>query len=337
MCRIVFYNKINRIHRMSMLSDLSNRLQMSTITDAVTDMYHTMYDKLNKVKDVFSKDPEILPNKEPIKEEGYVDPPIKTPESTIEIMKAIGINIKNTVWEYIVQWFIIIVSICLASLVANDMIIYASPIRAFFFVFTLFFSITFLPCAFLVGFYYLLKKGYDLYNYYLSSVEPKPPKSFPMIFAILPITTHYSNSQFIRFLLWAFAYQKSPHMPERMIEENVRLEEVMKNYWNDLNSSFEYIAKIEKTPPFSTLYNNIKAKLTIKGMHPIQIPGYPFPQDNLQQQAPPVLSHGNAQPEQQPFMLPQATPQPLPPTISSAQQQQQQQQPVPQTVQQQQQ
>jgi hypothetical protein len=62
-----------------------------------------------------------------------------------------------------------------------------------------------------------------------------------------------------------------------MTEENVRLEEVMTKYWNDLNSSFEYIAKIEKTPPFSTFRGIIKEKLTVNGMHPIQIKGYPFP------------------------------------------------------------
>jgi hypothetical protein len=217
---------------------------------------------------------------------------------------------------------LIILYICLASLVANDMIIYAPFIRAFFFAFTLFFSITFVPCAFLVGFYYLLKKGYDYYNHYLSSVVPKPSKSFPMIFAILPLTTHYSNSPFIRFLLWAFAYQKSPHMPERMIEENARLEEVMKNYWNDLNSSFEYIAKIEKTEPFSTLYNNIKAKLTVKGMHPIQIgEGNQVPTNHSQQK---------------PFELPQAQQQ-QPPQLPQTVMQQQQQQQLPQTVMQQQQ
>jgi hypothetical protein len=256
---------------------------MSTIKDVVTDIYHTMHDKLNKVKDIFLKDPEILPMKEPVKDEGYVDPPAPapaptpTPTTPTEIASATFINIWNYLKDYGLKFAMVIIYIYLASLVANDMIIYAAPIRAVFFVFTLFFSITFLPYAVLVGLYYLILKGYDLYNYHLSSVDPKPSKSFPMIFAILPLTTYYSDSQFIRFLLWAFAYQKSPNDDKRMTEENVRLEEVMTKYWNDLNSSFEYIAKIEKTPPFSTFRGIIKEKLTVNGMHPIQIKGYPFP------------------------------------------------------------
>jgi hypothetical protein len=273
-----------------MLSKLSNALQMSTIKDAVTDMYHTMYHKLNKVKDVLSKDPEILPTKEaPIKDEGYVSPTLaSTPVSTStpkddvtrtsvsvgDIMIAAFTNIFNYIWDYGLKLALIIFYIALASLVANDMIIYAAPIRAFFFIFTLFFSVTLLPCAIIIAFYYLLLKGYDYYNYNLSSVKPKPSRCFPMIFAILPLTTYYSESPFIRFFLWAFMYQKSPDDDERMRTENERLSTIMKNYWNELNGSFEYIAKIEKTPPFSTLYNNIREKLTIKGMHPIQLPDY---------------------------------------------------------------
>jgi len=271
----------------SVLSEIKNSLEASSIKDTVMNMFNKVKDVFLKdpeilpmkepVKDVLSKDPEILPMKETVKKEGYEDPLDKTPKSAIEIIQAIGINIKNTTWEYVVQWGTIIIYIYLACLVANDMIIYAPPIRAVFFVFTLVSSIYFLPYAVLVGLYYLILKGYDLYNYHLSSVDPKPSKSFPMVFAILPLTTYYSDSQFVRFLLWAFAYQKSPNDDKRMTEENVRLEEVMTKYWNDLNSSFEYIAKIEKTPPFSTFRGIIKEKLTVNGMHPIQIKGYPFP------------------------------------------------------------
>ena len=181
---------------------------------------------------------------------------------------------------------LIIFYIALASLVANDMIIYAPPIRAFFFIFTLFFSVTLLPCAIIIAFYYLLLKGYDYYNYNLSSVKPEPSRCFPMIFAILPLTTYYSESSFIRFFLWAFMYQKSPDDDTRMLIENDRLSTIMKNYWNELNGSFEYIAKIEKTAPFSTLYKNIKEKLTINGMHPIRIPKYALPSTNVQQTVP---------------------------------------------------
>jgi hypothetical protein len=261
----------------SVLSEISNRLQISSIKDAVTDAYDTMFHKLNKVKDVFSKqDPEILPKiiKEaaPVKDEGYVSPvaPAK-PKTPGEIFKATLIKIKDFIWEYGSKLLIIMFYLYLASLVANDMIIYAAPIRAFFFIFTLFVTTTFFPAAIAVAFYYLLKKGYDYYNQNLSSATVKPPLCFPMIYAILPLTTYYPTSPFVRFFLWIFMYQKSDK-PERMKKENERLEIIMKNYWNDLNGSFEYLDKIKDTPPFKDFYEIIEKKLTIEGMHPIQKP-----------------------------------------------------------------
>ena len=263
---------------MSILSEISSTLQMSTIKDSVVEMYHTMFNKLNKVKDAFSKEPTILPiikETASVKDEGYASPPTPAepakPKTSGEIIKATLINIKNAVWEYGSKLLMIMFYLYLASLVANDMIIYAAPIRAFFFVFTLFFTVTLAPCAFFVALYYLLKKGYDYYNQNLSSADVKPPLSFPMIFAILPLTTYYPTSPFVRFFLWAFMYQKSDK-PERMEKENKRLEIIMKNYWNDLNGSFEYIEKIKETPPFKKWYGIIEEKLTIEGMHPIQKP-----------------------------------------------------------------
>lgn len=258
----------------SVLSEISNRLQISSIKDAVTDIYDTMFHKLNKVKDVFSKpDPEMLPKiiKEaaPVKDEGYVSP--AKPKTPGEIIKATLTNIKDVVWDYGFKFIVIAFYIMLASLVANDMIIYAAPIRAFFFLFTLFFTSTIFPCAIAVAFYYLLKKGYDYYNQNLSSATVKPPLCFPMIFAILPLTTYYPTSPFVRFFLWIFMYQKSDK-PGRMEKENKRLEIIMSQYWNDLNGSFEYLDKIKDTPPFKDLYEIIEKKLTIEGMHPIQQP-----------------------------------------------------------------
>ena len=257
----------------SILSEISSTLQPSSIKDAVVDMYHTMFNKLNDVKDTFSKKvPEILPiiKDAPVKDEGYADPPA-IPKTGLEIAKTTGIKIGSTLFKYGSALFIIMFYFYLASLVANDMIIYAAPIRAFFFVFTLFFTVTLFPCAIVVALYYLLKKGYDYYNQNLSSATVKPPLGFPMIFAILPLTTYYPTSPFVRFLLWAFMYQKSDK-PERMEKENVRLKTIMENYRNDLHSSFEYLEKIKTTPPFSNLYEMIEKKLTIEGMHPIRKP-----------------------------------------------------------------
>ena len=259
----------------SILSEIKNTLETSSIKDAVVNMYHDTINKLSKVKDVFVKkeEPEILPtivkDAKPVKDEGYASP--AKPKTPGEIIKATLTNIKNVVWDYLFKFIVSFFYIMLASLVANDMIIYAAPIRAFFFLFTLFFTTTIFPCAIVVAIYYLLKKGYDYYNQYLSSAKDKPLKCFPMIFAILPLTTYYPTSPFIRFFLWIFMYQKSDK-PERMEKENERLEDIMKKYWDDLNGSFEYLDKIKDTPPFKNFYEIVEKKLTIEGMHPIQKP-----------------------------------------------------------------
>jgi hypothetical protein len=159
--------------------------------------------------------------------------------------------------------------VLLASLVANDMIMYSPVIRAFFFVFTLFVTYTFIPYAFFLTCYYALRKGYDYYHQNLSSEIVKPHKSFPMLFAILPLTTYYPSSPFVRFLLWAFMYQKSDNL-DRMEKENKRLTTVMTDYWNSLNQSFDYLDKIKSTEPFSRLYNLNKEHLTVDYMHPIK-------------------------------------------------------------------
>jgi hypothetical protein len=257
------------------LSEIKNTLQTLSIKDSVVDMYQTTITKLSEVKDVFLKkeNPEILPkivkDAKPVKDEGYASPP--KPKTSKEIIIATLTKVKDTLWEYGLKFFFIFFYIMLASFVANDMIMYAAPIRAFFFIFTWFFTSTLFPCAFFVALYYLLKRGYDYYNKNLSSAKDKPPQSFPTIFAILPLTTYYPTSPFIRFFLWIFMYQKSDK-PERMKKENDRLEIIMKNYWNDLNGSFEYLDKIKNTEPFKELYENIEKKLTIEGMHPIQKP-----------------------------------------------------------------
>jgi hypothetical protein len=259
----------------SVLSEIKNTLQTLSIKDSVVDMYQTTITKLSEVKDVFLKkeNPEILPkivkDAKPVKDEGYASPP--KPKTSKEIIIATLTKVKDTLWEYGLKFFFIFFYIMLASFVANDMIMYAAPIRAFFFIFTWFFTSTLFPCAFFVALYYLLKRGYDYYNKNLSSAKDKPPQSFPTIFAILPLTTYYPTSPFIRFFLWIFMYQKSDK-PERMKKENDRLEIIMKNYWNDLNGSFEYLDKIKNTEPFKELYENIEKKLTIEGMHPIQKP-----------------------------------------------------------------
>lgn len=265
---LFFINKINWIHRMSsILSEISSKVNISSLKDKLKDV---LYDINNKV---FSKKTEEnhTENKDEKKtdgeKEGYAEPP--PPKTTKEKI----VNFLNKLKDiFIVFAFIllrVIFYVGLASLVANDMIIYAPTIRAFFFVFTFMVTFLFAPYAFFLACYYALRKGYDYYHDKLSSEIIKPPKSFPMLFAILPLTTYYPDTPLLRFLLWAFMYQKSDNI-ERMEKENKRLDIIMKGYWDSLNQSFDYLNKIKKSEPFSRLYELNKEHLTVQYMHPIR-------------------------------------------------------------------
>ena len=268
------YNKIIWIHRMAaILSELTSKVNISALKDKLTEVYTQVNDKIIKVKETLTEVTKQVEKPEEKKEEGkqesYAPPPVEK-------------TTKDKIFDFLAklkEYFIIAGTILLklmfyiylASLVANDMMMYPPVIRAFFFAFTLFITYTFSAFAFFVTCYYALRRGYDYYHQNLSSEMPKPPLSFPMIFAILPLTTMYPESSIVRFFMWAFMYQKSSK-PERMEKENNRLEVIMTEYWNDLNKSFDYLNKIKSKEPFSGFYKLNEEHLTVKHMHPIQKP-----------------------------------------------------------------
>lgn len=271
------YNKIIWIHRMAaILSELSSKVNVSALKDKLIDIYAIINDKVVTVKEALStkseatreKDNEKMDGKND-KKEHYADPP--APKTTKEKVFDFLTKLK----DYFIVAGIILLKVAfyvfLASLVANDMMMYAPTIRAFFFVFTLIVTYNFAAYAFFLTCYYALRRGYDYYHQNLSSEKVKPPKSFPMIFAILPLTTYYPESPVARFFMWAFMYQKSDN-PARLKSENDRLEVIMAEYWKDLNKSFDYLNKIKTTEPFSRLYELNKEHITKDNMHPIQKP-----------------------------------------------------------------
>ena len=271
------YNKIIWIHRMAaILSELSSKVNVSALKDKIIDIYTTVNDKVITVKEALStksggkkEKEDNKMDKKTNKKEEYADSP--TPKTTKEKIFDFLTKLK----DYFIAAGIILLKVAfyvfLASLVANDMMMYAPVIRAFFFVFTLIVTYNFAAYAFFLTCYYALRKGYDYYHQKLSSEKVKPPKSFPMIFAILPLTTYYPESPIARFFMWAFMYQKSDN-PARLKTENDRLDVIMTEYWKDLNKSFEYLNKIKTTEPFARLYELNKEHITKDNMHPIQKP-----------------------------------------------------------------
>ena len=270
------YNKIIWIHRMAaILSELTSKVNISALKDRLTEVYANVNDKIIKVKEALTEDkkPEDKKpedGKKEEKKESYAAPP-PAPKTTKDKI----FEFLNKLKEYFITAGIFLLRVMfyvfLASLVANDMIMYSPVIRAFFFGFTLFVTLTFPLYAVFLTSYYALRKGYDYYHQKLSSEKVKPPISFPMIFAILPLTTMYPESSIVRFFMWAFMYQKSDK-PERMEKENDRLEIIMTEYWKDLNTSFDYLNSIKTNEPFSRLYELNKEHLTRDYMHPIKKP-----------------------------------------------------------------
>jgi hypothetical protein len=260
----------------AILSEITKRVNVSAIKDRLTEVYANVNDTVIKVKEVIADkleggklDEGTKENKKEGKQESYAPPPAEK-------------TTKDKIFDFLTKlkdYFIIagmfllkiMFYVYLASLVANDMMMYAPVIRAFFFVFTLIVTYTFSAYAFFLTCYYLLRRGYDYYHQNLSSEPVKPPISFPMIFAILPLTTYYPESAIARFFLWAFMYQKSDK-PERVKKENDRLEVIMTEYWKDLNKSFDYLNKVKDKEPFGRLYTTNEMNLTVKHMHPIQKP-----------------------------------------------------------------
>ncbi len=76
----------------------------------------------------------------------------------------------------------------------------------------------------------------------------------PTIFALLPITTYKPMSSFMGFIMYPFTYPKTE-------QAAIKLPEIMKQYWEDLQGSFKYLDKIQNLPVFSEDLKKIKADL----------------------------------------------------------------------------
>jgi hypothetical protein len=169
----------------------------------------------------------------------------KTPEdigdpnkfSAVRMAKTTGSH-AMTIFSYI---FFPFVSLILAMIVANEMIVYSVPIRIIFFIFT------FLICYFtkifaiILGIFYILKGAY---SYYYNNMTGKPKKDImPTIFALLPITTKIPLSGFGKFMMYPFTYPKT--------EKGYRiLPEIMRNYLNSLIESFTGFNSVKQLPVF---------------------------------------------------------------------------------------
>jgi hypothetical protein len=276
----VFYNKINEIHRMSsILSDISEKINVDGMKKSISDVVNTIRSKIGLGEQ--SSDENVNDVADAASVATAANPVIGVAQ--VATTRAVGRErVKEILWgivykirDYIVEYgpmiLKAIIYIMMASCVANDMIIYPAVIRGIFFAATLFVTSSNMFYAIMIGLYYGSKYGWDYYNERLSTDKIKPPKSFPTIFAVCPLTTTYYDSTVKRFFLWPFIYQNANNTKERKSENN-KLIELMKGYWNDLNNSFDYLNKIKEEPHIAELYKRNKENITAEKMHPLLRP-----------------------------------------------------------------
>jgi hypothetical protein len=144
----------------------------------------------------------------------------------------------------------------LAMFVANDMIVYAAPVRVLFFVFTFLvcYYLSYMFAALLFG--YAIKGGYQWYTYRMVGDTTKDV--MPTVFTILPITTYQPTSAIGSFVLAPFWYPQSE-------KRATALPDIMRHYWNQLQESFPGLSEVKNLPLFTTGLQ--KAQATLGHLH----------------------------------------------------------------------
>jgi len=160
-----------------------------------------------------------------------------------------------------------ILSLYLASLVANELIVYPAPIRLIFFILVLVLCNIFAYIAILMVGYYICKKLYEMYL----NREQDPPqprvKLMPKIFAMIPFTTYTSDNGLVNLFLYPFRYLKGDNAEK----DFSFLQILMKKYTDSLNESFPYYEVIRTTEEIFTDRKEIFDK-TENDMHKLMKP-----------------------------------------------------------------
>ena len=159
--------------------------------------------------------------------------------------------------EAIRSAFYPVLTLLMASLIANEMIVYPAPIRLGFFLFTLFVCMVIKPVIYLLGFYFLCKKGYDYYINELMWQEGMPKEIImTTLFAFLPLTTNESEGRIKNFFMKPFQY--GGQFSQKDGEE---LTKRMEMYDEDLRGAFPYLEKIKNKEPFQARLEKITTQM----------------------------------------------------------------------------
>ena len=208
----------------------------------------------------------------PIKE-AMEDAPVEEPESSSPVVRVLQKMLYYTKLAIKIAFFPFL-SALLASLIANEMIIYPSPIRLIFFIFTLSVCLLIKPVIVLLSVFYLCKWGF---HYYVNKMSDGPKRFImPTLFAFLPLTTkEYSNS-LINILARPFQYGE-----KWSVTDGKELEQRMELYQQALKEAFPYVESIQTTEPFQSQLQKIET-----GFRELHQAFNPNQQEANQQEAP---------------------------------------------------
>jgi len=186
------------------------------------------------------------------------DPATTDPPSTTQ-------QIKDKLPGIFARCLGIFVVLMLSMFVANEMIMYAYPIRLIFFIFT------FVVCYMLTGIRILLALFYFLkwaYSYYINNMTEQPKiKLLPKIFALLPLTTKTSNISLVQFFLYPFRYPKTE-------KDKLSLPLKKEAYEKELEDSCPFYKDIQSTMKKDKEYMSNLEKLDnfLSHMHDVPVP-----------------------------------------------------------------
>ena len=180
------------------------------------------------------------------------DTPTEEPESSSPVVRVLQKTLHYTKQALRYAFYPFLVAL-LASLVANEMIIYPAPVRLIFFIFTFFLCFFIPPVLILISVFYLCKWGF---NYYVNVMSDGPKRLImPTLFAFLPLTTKKYENSLINVLARPFQYGE-----EWSVTDGKELEQRMELYQNALNDAFPYLESIKNTEPFDSQLKKIETR-----------------------------------------------------------------------------
>jgi hypothetical protein len=163
-------------------------------------------------------------------------------------------NIPKQVWRNAVRYLPMLIkpAICLflASLVANDSIMYPTQVRLSFFIITL------IACAIsngAIAFLAIFYTGKRIYDYYINEMSENPKRLImPTLYSLLPVLTDKPKSRILSAFSGPLQYGGN-----FKVGQDDEISERMAMYQEQLDHSFPYLQKIKTNDPFKARLDKI--------------------------------------------------------------------------------